>query len=495
MAIEYSGYVAPKQIDWTTLSSGLSKSITDAGEARVARREELDKIAADNIDKINKLEQGKSQTFQTMILDFQDGGRNKQNDWNSQLKAGTMTEAEYKKRTQNLSDYTNILATSAKTLDEKINNAVQREADGQATDWEMEMLKETGSMAEIRDSKFVVSDDGSIMWTKVDPKTGAIIGDPKDVRTPNLPQNMVDNKVIVTDFVKDATKDWETVQIFKDLGGGAYQDFTSVKNHKDANGKSIYNEMAAKVAVAATSSSRATLSVLADNGVINPIYYWNEDEKKAAIAQRYAEIAEVNRVAGNPIEPTEEQKKLIELSLVKKGIDADGTYNPQLTDDQVKLAQDHVMKVVDMQMKETMDARGRTVFAPSGGGGGGGGGKTDDGIAGWQLSQSAFSSTVPIGANSKSDNTGVLTSLATKNPGLVFKKVRWSTGKEGIAVFREDKKGKTTTVANILNPRDLAPYIYGTGNTDKALNTWDAANAQGGSGGGTTPTISNGKVR
>jgi hypothetical protein len=202
------------------------------------------------------------------------------------------------------------------------------------------------------------------MWAKVDPQTGAIIGDPKDVRTPNLPQNIVDNKIIVTDFVKDATKNWETVQIFKDLGGGAYEDFTSVKNHKDANGKSIYNEMAAKVAVAATSSPRATLSILADNGVIDPIYYWNEDEKKAAIAQRYAEIEEVNRVANNPLEPTEQQKKDIEISLVKKGIDLDGTYNPQLTDAQVKLAQDHVLKVVDIQMKETMDARGRTQYAP-----------------------------------------------------------------------------------------------------------------------------------
>lgn len=492
MPIEYSGYVQAPQVDWSALSGKLAKSFTDVGAAKVARREELDKIASDNINKINQIEQGKSQTFQTMILDFQDGGRNRQNDWNKQLKAGTMTSAEYKKRTANLSDYTNILASSAKTLDEKINTTVQREVDGVATDWEMEMLKETGSMAEIRDSKFIVSDDGSIMWAKVDPETGAIIGEPKDVRTPNLPQNMVDNKIIVTDFVKDATKNWETVQLFKDLGGGAYTDFTSVKNHKDANGKSIYNEMAAKVAVAATSSPRATLSILADNGVIVPIYYWNEDEKKAAIAQRYAEIEEVNRVAGNPLEPTEEQKKLIEISLVKKGIDPDGTYNPQLTDAQVKLAQDHVLGEVDMQMKETMDARGKTVFAQQNNNNNN---TDDDGIAGWQLSQSAFSSTVPIGANSKSDNTGVLTSLATKNPGLVFKKVRWSTGKEGIAVFRTNDKGQEVPVANILNARDLATYIYGTGNTDKALNTWDRANTQQGGGGSTTPTISNGNVR
>ena len=358
MPIEYSGYVQAPRVDWAALSGGLAKSITAAGENRVARREELDKIASDNINKINEIDQGKSQTFGNMILDFQNNGREQINGWNQQLKAGTMTSADYKKRISNLNDYTGILASSAKTLDERINTAVQRQADGVASSYEIEMLKNIGSMAEIKDSKFFVSDSGTIVWSKVDPTTGAMVGEPKDVRTPNLPQNMVDNKVVVTDFVKDATKNWDTVQLFTDLGGGAYRDITSVKNNP------AYKEMAAKVAIAATSSPRATLSVLADNGVIDPVFYSTEAEKKTAIEERYAEMEELNRVAGGDGKITDAQRKQVEDSLVKNTIGPDGTYNPELTKDQIKLAQDHVINEVDMQMKVALDAQGRTQYAP-----------------------------------------------------------------------------------------------------------------------------------
>lgn len=476
MPIEYSGYVQAPRVDWAALSGGLAKSITAAGENRVARREELDKIASDNINKINEIDQGKSQTFGNMILDFQNNGREQINGWNQQLKAGTMTSADYKKRISNLSDYTGILASSAKTLDERINTAVQRQADGVASSYEIEMLKNIGSMAEIKDSKFFVSDSGTIVWSKVDPTTGAMVGEPKDVRTPSLPQNMVDNKVVVTDFVKDATKNWDTVQIFTDKGGGAYRDITSVKNNP------AYKEMAAKVAIAATSSPRATLSVLADNGVIDPVFYSTEAEKKAAIEERYAEMEELNRVAGGDGKITDAQRKKVENSLVKNTIGPDGTYNPELTKDQIKLAQDHVINEVDMQMKVALDAQGRTQYAPNYGGGGGD--KDEDGIAGWDMTQKIFSSTVPVGKTSGTDNnSSLLSSLASKNPGLKFKKVKWSSGVEGVAIMKyvkDGKGGKWVDFINITNPRDLAPYIYGTSNIDKSLNTWDKANNQGG---------------
>jgi hypothetical protein len=280
---------------------------------------------------------------------------------------------------------------------------------------------------------------------------------------------MVDNKVVVTDYVKEATKNWNTKQIFTDKGGGAYTNIESVKEQP------FYQDMIAKVAIAATSSPRATLSILADNGVIDPVFYSTEAEKKAAIAERYAEMEELNTVAGRDAAITDAQRKEVENSLVKNTIGPDGTYNPELTKEQITLAQDHVKQEVDMQMQVKLDAQGRTQYAPQRNGGN----EEDDGIAGWQLSQAAFNS-VPIGANSKSDNTGVLSSLATKNPGLIFKKVKWSSGKVGIAIFKANDKGQEIPVANILNPRDLALYIYGTANADKALNTWDKANAQGG---------------
>jgi hypothetical protein len=483
MPIEYSGYVAPKQVDWAALSSGLAKSFTDVGEAKMAKREELDKIAADNINKINEIEQGQNQTFGTMILDFQNNGREQINGWNQQLKAGTMTSADYKKRISNLSDYTGILASSAKTLDERISSAVQRQADGVASSYEIEMLKNIGSMAEIKDSKFFVSDSGAVVWSKVDPLTGAMVGEPKDVRTPNLPQNMVDNKVVVTDYVKEATKNWNTKQIFTDKGGGAYTNIESVKEQP------FYQDMIAKVAIAATSSSRATLSILADNGVIDPVFYSTEAEKKAAIAERYAEMEELNTVAGRDAAITDAQRKEVENSLVKNTIGPDGTYNPELTKEQITLAQDHVKQEVDMQMQVKLDAQGRTQYAPQGGGGGGGqGGQAAGDYSLYQQITESWGQ--PGGAAALSAASGgKFVFEVLKGGGYT---VRPAGAKEG------------TIGVTIKNQKDMAPYFFGSGTGAKGTTgTYPEYDRQAnlywtakkGGGGSTTPTISNGNVR
>jgi hypothetical protein len=480
MAIEYSGYVAPKQVDWAALSSGLAKSFTDVGEAKVARREELDKIASDNINKINEIEQGQNQTFGTMILDFQDNGRNQINGWNQQLKAGTMTSADYKKRISNLSDYTGILASSAKTLDERINTAVQRQADGVASSYEIEMLKNIGSMAEIKDSKFFVSDSGTIVWSKVDPVTGAMVGEPKDVRTPSLPQNMVDNKVVVTDYVKEATKNWNTKQIFTDKGGGAYTNIESVKEQP------FYQDMIAKVAIAATSSPRATLSILADNGVIDPVFYSTEAEKKAAINERYAEIEELNRVANRDAAITDAQRKEVENSLVKNTIGPDGTYNPELTKEQITLAQDHVKQEVDMQMQVKLDAQGRTQYAPQRDNNGDNKTNPNDYSLYEQLYNSWGSPNGSEALTALSGNKFIFTPLG--GGGYNVKPLDDLTG-DGI---------------NITNQKDMAPYFFGTGTgakgTTAALAAYEKQSklywkSRQGGGVTTTPTISNGNVR
>jgi hypothetical protein len=171
--------------------------------------------------------------------------------------------------------------------------------------------------------------------------------------------------------------------------------------------------------------------------------------------------------------------------------DNDGNYQPRLNDKMIADAK----KVVENQIEQQLgfkreEERG---FAPSGGGGrrsGGGDGSEDEVTkAGWQLSMDAINNT-PIGATSASDASGILTQLGAKNPKLLFKKVKWKNNKTGIAVFEQNSKGEWESKQNILNSRDLAPYIFGTSNVDKALTSWDKANQTYGGGqttGGTKP--------
>jgi len=217
---------------------------------------------------MNEIDQSKNQTFGDMVLTFQNDGRNLVNAWNTSLKAGQLSPAEYRKKINNLNEYTGILAGSAKTFDARIEEVMKRQQEGTASTFELELLNDFGSLSEMKDAKFNISQDGSIMYSKIDPKTGEITGELKDVRALNLPQNIQDNKIVLTDAAKELTKNWEPYELFKDEGGGktltvsqvptssgttAFIDFADVTWTSatiTARGALIYNSTQSNAAVA-----------------------------------------------------------------------------------------------------------------------------------------------------------------------------------------------------------------------------------------------------
>lgn len=359
MAETYSGFVAPKRVDWEALSNKLAEKVTGVGEAVQKERTDLDKIAADNITKMNEIDQSKNQTFGDMVLTFQNDGRNMVNAWNAALKAGQLSPAEYRKKINNLNEYTGILAGSAKTFDARIEEVMKRQQDGTASTFELELLNDFGSLAEMKDAKFNVSQDGSIMYSKIDPKTGQISGDLKDVRALNLPQNIQDNKIVVTESVKALTENWNMVETFKDLGRGGELTTASIKNQPR------YKDMKAAVVKSILNSSRSTLGVLADNGGMIPVFYTTDADYKKKRAEEIAEITEQNRIAGREVkEPTKEQLAEIDFNMVKKTIGPDGTINPELTPTQKKRAEDMVDVEIDGQMETKVSGQARQPYSP-----------------------------------------------------------------------------------------------------------------------------------
>jgi hypothetical protein len=363
----YSGFKAPTTIDWGALSNKMAETSLQIGKDREAAKVELDKIASDNINKMNEIAQGNNQTFGTMILNFQNDGKNMVNELNKQLKAGEMSPSEYRKRLANLNDNTLIMAGAAKTMDARIEEITKRQQDGVASTWELELLKEFGSLTEINNAKFHVSDNGSVMYSKIDPTTGDILGELKDVRTMNLPQNIQDNKVVLDESVANLTDKWNPYEIFKDTGGGGAVTISSVSQQP------VYKGMKAKVAVALTSTPRSALSVLADNGGMNPVFYYTEDEKNKARQSLKAEMLEENKIAGIKGGLTKEQLDSIEFNLVKKKREPDGTYNPELTEKQMTAARELAMQAVDIQMERKMSGSSRQPRSSGGGSGSGSG--------------------------------------------------------------------------------------------------------------------------
>lgn len=481
---EYAGYVSPEvSVDWGSSFAGLAQKITDVGTNIKKEREALDSLKTQNEALVNSYQPGKSQTLNEMVLRGANEIRAKMKYWNDELKAGRLKPEDYKTNMANVQEYWGTLANSAKTFDERFQASMDRQQPDEngnipASSFEMELLNRFGQMADIGDNSVQVGGDGRLYMVKKDKNTGAIVGDIMDIRTMNSPDNIVSNRINLNTATNALVGNWDVYSIWKDAGKG------SEINIEDIRQNPVFAPMKAQVAetIAPNSNPRAQISILTDNGVMDAIYYESPEEYKQKRQEAIDEAIQVKKTAGLPMadQLTPDELKKIEFNMVKIAKDDKGIINPILNEAQQKAAKDRVMQEVEMQLGKKVTGTPRE-YSTGRTAGGNNQNKGDEvSTAGAKLAQDAFSDTVPVGASSASDSTGVLTSIGAKNPGYRFKKVKWPNNKIGIAVFKYDKEKKDwITHQNILNARDLAPYIYGTTNVDKALSTYDEAVQQG----------------
>jgi hypothetical protein len=363
---EYAGFIPTQPINWADLTEDLAGKVYQIGEERQKKREELDKIAADNQKLLNNWEPGKNQTLNQLVLRGADQGRTLIKQWNDQLKAGQISATDYKNRMNNVSEYWGVLANSAKTYDARYLEIVKRQQEGVASDFEIEMYNMFGNMSNLSDMTTQFDDEGRVYMAKTDPKTGKIIGDLYDVRTMNIPDNIYANKVKVNEQVTGLIKDWEPKTIFKDLGRGGELNIESVKQQDS------YKVMVERVVntVAPDSNPRAQISVLVDNGVIPAAeYYRTKDEydtKKNAAIQREIQIKQ--QAGLKDVNLTKDELAEIELSLVQVTQDRGGLIIPVLNEQQRKAAKDRARGEVDIQLAEKISGSPQQRWTGGGGG-------------------------------------------------------------------------------------------------------------------------------
>lgn len=476
---EYAGYISPEsRVDWAKAFGGLAQKISDVGTGIKKEREALDTLQRDNETLVNSYEPGKSQTLNEMVIRGANDIKGQMKSWNDELKSGRLKPDEYKRRMENVKEYWGTLANSAKTFDQRFQDSMNRQLPDEnnnipASAFEMELLNRFGQMADISNNSVQVGTDGRLYMVKKD-ADGKIVGDIMDIRTMNSPDNIVSNRIDVASNVDSLVKNWEPWSIWKDSGKGGEVTIDDVRNNKE-----VFGPLKAQVAetIASDSNPRAQISVLVDNGVMDANYYIDDNEYNQKRQEAIDEALQVKRTAGLAEELSPQEIKQIEFNLVKVEKDAKGIINPILTQEQKDAAKKRVLDEVEIQLGRKVSGTPQRVFSP-GRGGGVGSQQEDVSIAGWQLTQDAMN-TVPIGSTSVNDTTGVLTTLGARNPGYKFRKTQWPNGKTGIVVSKYDEdKDKWVVQRNILNARELAPYIYGTSNIDKALSSWDAANEQ-----------------
>lgn len=483
------GYTAPSNMmDWSGLASKVATKIGEIDADRQKQKDDLDASARDLKNTISNTEMGESQTMNGLVIDGIDKGRNQINKWNTMLKNGELSPKDYKIKVTNLQDQWATFAQTSKSYDDRYKLAVQRQQVGEngkipAASFELELASLYGQTAELNGKSLQIGDDGVVSMSSIDPVTGEV-KDIIDIRDINRPENIIADRVDVSDQVDGYIKNWEPDSIFEALGGGAERTITTLKGTKQ------YNIMTAKVAetIASDNNPRAQISILTDNGVMDAHYYRTPQEKDKARQEEIDRQKQILRTANQPDDLTQAQLDEIEFGLVELKKDANGIINPVLTPEQQKAAKDRVIQDIDVKVNTKITGQGRTQYAPQGGGGGGGGQAAGDYSLYQQITESWGQKGGAAALSAASGGKFVFEAL--KGGGYT---VRPAGAKEG------------TIGVTIKNQKDMAPYFFGSGTGAKGTTGtypeyerqaelyWKAKG--GGSGGGTTPTISNGNVR
>lgn len=468
MAVEYAGFVPTQKIDWAELSQDLAGKIYKVGEERQKKRDELDKIAADNQKVLAEFEPGKNQSLRELTLRGADQGRVLIKQWNDQLKRGEISPTDYKNKMNNIMDSWGIFAKSAKTYDERYLEVMSRQQPGEdgkvaASAYEVDVLtREFGDMSDLSNKTTYFDNDGRVYMATTDKNTGKIIGDVYDVRTMSYPNNIFANRVYVDDQVNDVVKNWDTKTLFEKAAKGGELTIESAKNQDS------YKIMVERLAntIAPDNNPRAQVSILIDNGVIqNPIYYKNDDEYETVKNQAINKLIQEKKSAGiEKTEPTKQELDEIELSIIKNEQGADGIINPVLTKKQKDASRDRVKQSVDIQLSEKIQKDMPNIGRGNGGGDGDNTKKVDYGqykrmYDAWQNNQFDKLSSF---LNNKSHKVGVPTDDKGNKiygKGVVVK------DQYGSVIF-----GPTKSL------EDLIPYFYSNPNTGfKQREAWKEA--------------------
>ena len=354
MAIEYAGFVPTDPINWAELAGDLAGKVYQIGEERQKKREELDQIAADNQKLLNSWQPGKNQTFNQAVLRGADQGRVLIKQWNDDLKAGLISPTDYKNKMNNMKEYWGILAQTAKTYDDRYLEILKRQTPDengkiQASSFEIDMFDELAQMSNLSQSATQWDYDGRLYMANTDPNNGKIKGNIYDVRTVNLPDNIIANRIYVDDQVNAVVKNWDTKTLFEKVGKGGELTIESAKNQDS------YKIMVERLAntIAPDNNPRAQITVLADNGVLTPYYYKTDQEYKTIKEQQINDLRQLKIDSGaTDTSLTEKELYDIEISLVRKVQDRNGLFMPVLTDEQKKLARERVKESIDIQLAE-----------------------------------------------------------------------------------------------------------------------------------------------
>ncbi len=445
------------QLDWSQLTGSLSNAILDWDKSIKGKRAEDEAMLQQTGQNLNATEQPKTQSLNEFILSGTNEGRDKIYQWNQDLKAGKINRAEYHKRMTNLNDYWGNLATVTKTLDTRIQQAMERQQVGEdgtlppASAIEVEMQGYFGGLANLKDKKLNIGDDGRVLLATMNPD--GVPTSLESIKYMNNPLNIAFNRTDVSGMVKAEVENWGKWDI------GLTADQRNNPNFKKSK---------AQLIDAITGSPRSAASVLVDNTDEDYTVFFNEKDKM----EKFAQLKKLNEEADMGLTDEQISEKLIQMRQ-----DENGDYQPVLSEKQQQKAKEVVAREIEMQVSRTVDLAPRYS--------GGGSDKGDDVnvnelVGGYKATLRAFGFDPDAVKSNINDHSKWGRNPNNVNFGGLSNQFKYVYKNGKVEVYDKESNvlggGIQTGKENLLfvakEPMDLAQYIYGHRDASQNTTSW-----------------------
>jgi len=346
--MEYAGYQASTPIDWSKLTGGLVKTIQDIGADREKKRQDLDKLAEDNIKVLQNAELGKSQNVQDLTLQGSSYGRDKIVMWNRMLKNGDLNPVEYRRNINNLNGTWTTFANAAKTFDAQLEELQKRQIPGEdgfipGDKFEAYKSLKLAQLADLKGKRMEVDNNGNFLMVKENPDGTYDPENVVDFRSAFKPNNFRSDNINLSKVLDIQTKN--IADVVKESGATTITDALQLP----AVVSTISN-----VKGSILSNPRQAAAVLTNNSSGNYDYYSNKDEFNANIQNRIDKENDYRKISGKEKLTTDEVENFVKDQkkfMIFVQPDDQGVDQPVLDKDQY----DEAGKVIEDGFKARLD--------------------------------------------------------------------------------------------------------------------------------------------
>jgi len=391
----YYGYQSRQgedRVDYVDAFETFGTKVQDAITTRDREREAFSEQEYQASAAVENIEINSDQSFQDGVLKWADSAREQIYDWSKKAKNGEITQSEYKRRLNAISDTWTSTANFAKTFDERNQRALTRQQpneDGviEGSSLEADINQRMSAYGYVGDAEMVWGENGVGALVKRD-ENGDIY-ETINANRLNQPGNMMDiPRFSITTETKSFTDTWKEWMTYESGLRGASTTITDVrKNPEYIRGR----ETAVRSML---SSDNKVVGVLTDNGAMSPQYYedangdgepdgvsyvgsigydfyGNESEKIEKVDQKVSELKKEADFLGRTFNEKEVRSE-VESMMIQQQIDPrTGIITPILTPEQRHAAESNARTTIEMQLGHKVVGKERWKPSSSGGGGGG----------------------------------------------------------------------------------------------------------------------------